>query len=144
MPLQKPIYTTPQDAEQAFYDAIRRADLEAFMNVWAEDEEVICILPNGPRLSGYINVREAWRRIFDSGRRFNMDITQPVVLPGMLVTIHNVHEHIALLGDEEGHTAVILATNIYIRSAAGWRILVHHASLTLSGEDASEITKTLH
>ena len=27
------LYTTPEDAEDAFYDAISRADLDALMNV---------------------------------------------------------------------------------------------------------------
>ena len=143
MPLQKPFFSTPQDAENAFYDAIRRADLEAFMNVWAEDEEILCILPSGPRLAGYMNIREAWRRIFESGRRFAITISQPVTLQGMLVTVHNVHESIALTGNQEGQTAPILATNIFIRSAVGWRILVHHASPT-QGEAESQVAKTLH
>lgn len=143
MPLQKPIYATPQDAENAFYDAIQRADLDAFMNVWAEDEEILCILPSGPRLSGYANVREAWRRIFDSGRRFAITVSNAVSLPGMLVTVRNVHESITLIGGKEGQAAPILATNIFIRSAVGWRLLVHHASPTLA-ETETEVAKTLH
>jgi len=146
MPLQKPFFATPQDAENAFYEAIRRADLEAFMAVWAEDEEVICVLPSGPRLAGYANVREAWRRIFESGRRFVITLSQPLVLNGMLVSVHNVHEQIGVSGvsgGEGGQTAPILATNVFIRSAVGWRILVHHASPT-QGEPAGEISKTLH
>ncbi|MCX7168975.1 MAG: nuclear transport factor 2 family protein, partial [Proteobacteria bacterium] len=39
----KTIFPTPQDAEAAFYDALERADLEALMAVWAEDEEIVCI-----------------------------------------------------------------------------------------------------
>ncbi len=143
MPLQKPIYATPQDAENAFYEAIQRADLEAFMNVWAEDEEILCILPSGPRLTGYANVREAWRRIFDSGRRFTIATSNPVTLPGMLVTVRNVHESITLTGGKEGQTAPILATNIFIRSAVGWRLLVHHASPT-QAQTETEVAKTLH
>ena len=34
------------------------------MAVWAEDEEVWCVHPGGPRLSGIDKVRESWRRIF--------------------------------------------------------------------------------
>ncbi|MBP9713124.1 MAG: nuclear transport factor 2 family protein [Sterolibacterium sp.] len=149
MPLQKPIYTTPQDTENAFYEAIRRADLDAFMNVWAEDEEIICILPNGPRFSGYSNIREAWRRIFNSGRRFSMEVSNRLVMPSMLVTVHNVLETICMLdapqepGQGGGQSTPILATNIYIRSATGWRLQAHHASLTSSGND-TETTQTLH
>ena len=37
------ILTTPDDAEEAFYDAIARADLDALMNLWAEDEEIVFV-----------------------------------------------------------------------------------------------------
>ena len=33
------IFPTAQDAENAFYEALERCDLEAMMAVWAEDEE---------------------------------------------------------------------------------------------------------
>lgn len=143
MPLKKPIYATPRDAEQALYDAMNRADLDAFMNVWAEDEEVLCILPNGPRIAGYASIRETWRRILEEGQRFTISIANVHALPGMLVTIHNVHETIALSGDKNAPAVLVLATNIFIRSPVGWRLLVHHASPTLAVPDG-DIAKTLH
>lgn len=147
MPLKKPIYTTPQDTENAFYEAIRRADLDAFMSVWAEDEEIICILPNGPRFSGYTPIREAWRRIFNSDQHFTIEVSQRMVMPNMLVTVHNVLEIISMLDETpekgSGKVTPILATNVYIRSAAGWRLLVHHSSLTTPGPD-SDSNQTLH
>lgn len=143
MPLKKPIYATPRDAEQALYEALNRADLDAFMNVWAEDEEVLCILPNGPRIIGYASIRETWRRIFEEGQRFTISVANAHALPGMLVTIHNVHETIALSGNKNAQAVLVLATNVFIRSAVGWRLLVHHASPTLAMPD-EDIAKTLH
>ena len=46
-------FPTSQDAENAFYDALERADLDAMMAVWAEDEEIVCVHPTGPRLAGH-------------------------------------------------------------------------------------------
>ena len=43
------IFPTAQDAENAFYEALERADLEAMMSVWAEDEEIVCVRPAGIR-----------------------------------------------------------------------------------------------
>ncbi|HXZ95937.1 MAG TPA: nuclear transport factor 2 family protein, partial [Burkholderiales bacterium] len=56
------IFPTPQDAEAAFYEAFESADLDAMMAVWAEDEEVVCVHPSGPRLTGIAQVRESWRQ----------------------------------------------------------------------------------
>ena len=35
------------EVEAAFYDALHRADLEALMALWADDEEIVCIHPGG-------------------------------------------------------------------------------------------------
>ena len=61
------IFPTAQDAENAFYEALERADLERMMAVWAEDEEIVCVHPGGPRLTGQDQVRESWRQIFAGG-----------------------------------------------------------------------------
>ena len=43
--------------EEAFYDALRRGDFAAMMAVWADDEDVICVHPSGPRHVGIEAVR---------------------------------------------------------------------------------------
>jgi ketosteroid isomerase-like protein len=60
---KKPIFTSPQEAETAFYEALERGDLEAMMSVWSEDEEIVCVHPGGARLTGYALVREAWHHV---------------------------------------------------------------------------------
>jgi ketosteroid isomerase-like protein len=142
MPAHKPLYTTPQDAEAAFYDALERADLDAMMAVWAEDEEIVCVLPGGPRLVGYAAVREAWRRVFAGGRRLTIALSHQVYLAGMLLSVHSLHEHLGLTSGE-GQTAPVVVTNVYVRGALGWRLLAHHAS-PAPPDMPGETTKTLH
>ena len=72
------ILTTPDDAEEIFYDAIARADLDALMNLWAEDEEIICIHPGGQPLSGHHAIRESWQQIFASNPHFRVHIQRSV------------------------------------------------------------------
>ena len=66
--VQKALFPTPQDAEAAFYEALTKGDLEAMMAVWADDDEVYCVHPNGARVTGVDQVRESWRQIFASGQ----------------------------------------------------------------------------
>ena len=51
-PRTRKLFPTPDDAEAAFYDAFERGDLAAMMVVWAEGEDVVCVHPSGPRLTG--------------------------------------------------------------------------------------------
>ncbi|MCX7897761.1 MAG: nuclear transport factor 2 family protein [Rhodocyclaceae bacterium] len=124
---QKPIFISPQEAENAFYDALERGDLDAMMEVWSEDEEILCIHPGGMRLSGYAMVREGWRRIFASGSRLLVERMALTAIPGPFVTVHSLIEQITLRG-EKHLAAPVVATNIYQRGAYGWRMIVHHAS----------------
>ena len=121
------IFPTAQDAENAFYEALERGDLEGMMAVWAEDEEIICVHPGGPRLSGPDEVRSSWARIFSAGAGPRVHITQQVAVTAMMIAVHSVHENFTIEGDARAQVPVI-ATNVYLRTAAGWRMIVHHAS----------------
>jgi uncharacterized protein (TIGR02246 family) len=120
------IFPTAQDAENAFYEALERGDLEGMMAVWAEDEEIICVHPGGPRLSGQDEVRSSWAKIFAGEARARVQIGEQVAVTGMMIAVHSVHERFVVEGQQA--PVPILATNVYLRTAAGWRMIVHHAS----------------
>jgi len=124
------IFPTAQDAENAFYEALERCDLEGMMAVWAEDEDVICVHPGGPRLTGQDQIRESWAQIFAAGPRARVHITNQVAISGMMLAVHSVHENFAIEGQRRGDAVPVpvVATNVYLRTAAGWRMIVHHAS----------------
>lgn len=121
------IFPTAQDAENAFYEALERADLEGMMAVWAEDDDVVCVHPGGPRLTGQDQVRESWSRIFAAGTRARVHISNQVAISGMMIAVHSVHENFTVESDP-GPRPPVLATNVYLRTAAGWRMIVHHGS----------------
>jgi len=121
------IFPAAQDAENAFYEALERADLEAMMAVWSEDEEIVCVHPGGQRLAGQEQVREAWRQIFAGGQNMRVQVTQQVVASGMMVAVHSVHENITVAGEQRARPPMV-ATNVYLRTPAGWRMAAHHAS----------------
>ncbi len=124
---KKPIFTSPQEAEAAFYEALERGDLDAMMNVWAEDEEIVCVHPGGPRLAGYALVREGWRRIFAGGTRLKVQLLALSTVHSPFAAVHSIIEQIAVVGQKH-LAAPVVATNVYIRGALGWRMIVHHAS----------------
>ena len=125
--MKKSTFPTPQDAESAFYEALEAADLEAMMEVWAEDEEIVCVHPGGHRLAGFEQVRGSWAEIFGSGQRLKVHISNQVVLSGMMLAIHSVHENILVQGESRAR-APITATNVYLRTGGGWRMILHHGS----------------
>ncbi len=126
MPSQK-IFASPQDVEAAFYEALERCDIDTMMAVWAEDEEVVCVHPGGPRLIGYTMIREAWQRIFANGRKLQVRLSQQKTVTTPFAVVSTLLEHIASL-DDGNLSAPVAATNVYVRGPLGWRMVAHHAS----------------
>ena len=121
------IFPTAQDAEAAFYEALERADLELMMAVWSEDEEIVCIHPGGARLVGQDQVRDSWRQIFAAGARARLHVAQQVAIAGPMFAVHSVQENFSVPGEKRALQPVA-ATNVYVRTAAGWRMIMHHGS----------------
>jgi ketosteroid isomerase-like protein len=120
-------FATAAEAEAAFYEALERGDLEAVMAVWATDEEVICIHPGGPRIEGYDAIRDSWRQVFSQGNRLRFRLTDLQCFDGMLYSLHVVCEWVAEASNPSQSTPVF-ASNAYLLTDRGWRMVLHHAS----------------
>ena len=136
------IFASPQDVETAFYEALAAGDLDAMMQVWSEDEDIVCIHPGWPRLSGYAEVRESWRRIFANDARMTLHISQQQQCVTPFAVISHVLERFGQEG-EENLSAPVAATNIYTRGALGWRMVAHHAS-PVPPDSVDSTPKVLH
>ena len=126
-------FTTPQEAEQAFYEAFQRADLDALMAVWAEDDDVFCVHPGGARLSGLAAIRESFRQIFRAGANMRFQLRGVQQIRGGLLAVHSVYEYITLVGERRQADPVI-ATNVYANAGGGWRMIGHHGSPVANAE----------
>ena len=59
---------SPDDVEAQFYEALREADIDKLMALWADDDEVFCVHPGGPRVVGPRAIRVAFEAMFSNGR----------------------------------------------------------------------------
>lgn len=127
MAKMRKLLDTSEDTEAAFYDAIGRADIDALMTLWADEEDIICIHPGAARLVGHAAIRASWEAMFERGgvmiRPRQLRVTQNV-----MTAVHNVVEEINR--DDAAHQDIhIVATNVYLKTPQGWRIVSHHASV---------------
>ena len=123
---EAPLYTTPEEAEKAFYHAFEQADIQAMRQVWGAHDEIECIHPLGPRLTGEA-IFEAWEEMFRSRQRLAFHIAEHRRLDSDQLAVHVVTENI-LFTEGGANPLKILATNVYRRTPQGWRIVLHHAS----------------
>ena len=121
------LMASPEDAEAQFYEALRDGDLDRVMAVWADDEDVICVHPGGARVIGPQAVRAAFEAIFANGNIVvHPEHVQRVLAMGSAV--HSVLERIDVVTEEGPRTGWIVATNVYVKTSQGWRMVAHHAS----------------
>jgi ketosteroid isomerase-like protein len=132
-----PIFTSAEDAEKAFYEAIGRGDVDALMSAWADDEEIVCIHPTGQRLTGSAAIHDSWQTIFANNPRFTVHTKSKVKWESVLLAVHSVVETL-YLGDEMTPHGPMLTTNVFLRGANGWRLLSHHSSAAASASEGVE------
>lgn len=119
--------SSPDEAERHFYEALQQADLERFLAVWSDDEEVTCVHPGGPRLIGLSAIRASFGEMFNNGP---VDVRAEKVyrLQTHFTAVHSVLECVQVLTEQGRQTAWVISTNVYLKTTLGWRLVAHHAS----------------
>jgi ketosteroid isomerase-like protein len=136
---------TADDIEAAFYEALQKGDIDKLMACWADEDDIVCVHPGGPRLVGLGAIRAAFDAMFSNGsiRAWPERVRK---VESMASVMHNVLERIEVLTDGGPATAYVLATNVYHRTGQGWRMVAHHASPGTQNEaqEVNEAPPVLH
>ena len=119
--------SSPDDVEQQFYEALQNGDIEALMAVWADDDDIFCVHPGGPRVVGPVAIRAAFESIFSNGS-VNAQAERVRRVQGPACAVHSVLEQVRVMTAEGMQSAWVIATNVYMQTARGWRLAAHHAS----------------
>ena len=130
------------DIEAAFYEALQTADIEKLVACWADEDDIVCVHPGGPRLIGMGAIRAAFDAMFSNGsiRAWPEGVRK---IESLASSVHNVRERIEVLTDQGPREAYVIATNVYHKTPQGWRLVAHHASPgTL--QESPEISETPH
>ncbi|MEQ1684425.1 MAG: nuclear transport factor 2 family protein [Burkholderiaceae bacterium] len=126
-PKPMPPLASPDEIEQQFYEALQRGDIERLMAVWSDDEDISCVHPGGPRVVGAGAIRAAFDAMFANG---TIDARPEKVrrLQTHSCAVHSVLEQVRVMTEEGPQSAWVIATNVYVKGAQGWRLVAHHAS----------------
>ena len=133
------------DIESAFYEALQTADIERLMACWADDDEIVCVHPGGPRVVGVGAIRATFDAIFSNGsiRAWPEQVRKVEALASV---VHNVLERVEVMTEAGPAQAYVLATNVYHKTAQGWRMVAHHASpgSQTEAQEINESPQVLH
>ena len=118
-------FATASEAEAVFYGSIEAGDLDMLMQVWADDDGIICIHPGGERLAGREAIRRSWKAILGNAANIRFVLTDEKITGDEELVVRNLRENIEL---QDGSRGVMLATNIYRQVDGSWQLIMHHAS----------------
>lgn len=126
-PPKATLMASADDVEAQFYEALQQGDLARLMAVWADDDEVVCVHPGGARVVGAAGIRASFEAIFSAGGVPAVP-EQVRRLRSLGVAVHHLVERVPVPGEQGPTDAFVLATNVYVQTAQGWRMVAHHAS----------------
>lgn len=143
--MSQPIsFASPEEAENAFYEAIALGDADLLMQYWSEEEETVCVHPTGVRLTGILPIRESWRSIFDNARiRVQAELQSH--WQGSVIAIHHLSEVLYVEDDPSPH-GPLHVTHVFVLGPQGWRMAARHASAADDSQQAmaDAMPHTLH
>lgn len=135
----------PDDVEAQFYDALRSGDLVRLMACWADEDDIVCVHPGGPRLIGAGQIRASFEALFTRGTP-QLHVEDVHRVESLSSSVHSVIEKMTVELPDGPREGFVVATNVFHKTAQGWRLVAHHATPGAVGEapPRSESRQTLH
>jgi ketosteroid isomerase-like protein len=130
------------EANRAFYEALGSLDLARMDAVWLRADWVRCLHPGWELLVGWEEVRTSWADIFRSTTRMLISISRPLVHVAGDTAWVSCLQNVTSAHLEGLATAVIEATNIFVRRQGRW-LMVHHHTTPLPGQVPAGASNTV-
>ena len=129
-------------ANTALYDAFETGDIDLMGALWLDDDSggaVSCVHPGWAPVHGRASVLRSWSMIMANTAYIQFVLTDVQVDVRGDVAVVTCGENILTGMPETGEESVpglagghAVATNVFRRTPAGWRLWVHHASPVLA------------
>ena len=138
--------TTDVDAVTAanaeLYAAFEAGDVDRMEAVWDEANDVRCVHPGWPMLSGRARVLRSWSVIMANTSYIQFFLTGvEASVDGDLAVVTCEENILTAVEDADGglgESAKVVSTNVFRRRPQGWRLWVHHASPVLAPPGEAE------
>ena len=126
---------SPDDIEQAFYEALQRGDIQQLMACWAEEDDIVCVHPGGPRHIGPGAIRSVFESMFHNGS-VQAHPERVHKVHSLASAVHHLVERVEVMTPQGARQAYVIATNVYHKTPQGWRLVAHHASPGTANDSA--------
>ena len=119
------------EANGRFYAAFEARDLDAMSDLWAHDDDTVCVHPGWSPLRGWSAIGASWAALFDGPQQLQFIVTdEQVVVNGDSAWV-SCDENLLTTGA----SGVVAALNMFRRDGDEWRMVVHHGAPVMARGD---------
>jgi ketosteroid isomerase-like protein len=131
------------EANREFYRAFESLNIEEMEKVWAKNTDIQCGHPGWRVLRGWGPVMESWKRIFENTPSMQFTLTDVKVDVRGEIAWVTLYENLNSSIQGQDYSATILTTNMFLKTAEGWRMILHHGSSVSQPPDEDD-SSTVH
>ena len=116
------------EANRAFYRAFEAMDMDQMGQIWSQSDAAVCIHPGWEMLRGWPQIRESWRAIFANTGYMRFEPSEiDIHVLGDTASLSCVENIFTVIDGMTIHSRVA-CTNLFVRTDAGWQLMMHHGS----------------
>ena len=117
-----------QEANEGFYQAFNRGDLDSMKSVWAQNDFVTCIHPGWEVIRGFDGIIKSWENIFAGSENLEIKLSDiKVTGTGKMVWV-SCQENLFAMSQSGVQVSKVHATNLFEKVGDQWKMVLHHAS----------------
>jgi ketosteroid isomerase-like protein len=115
-------------ANEAFYRAFEKKDIEAMSVIWSQGTGSLCIHPGRNMLRGWREIELSWLQIFRNTKYLEIETEIIAVeIRDNVAYVILIEKLLQIVGGRSVQ-AQSMATNIFERMASKWYLVHHHGS----------------
>ena len=115
-------------ANEAFYRAFEKKDMDAMSGVWSKGTGSVCIHPGREPLRGWDSIRSSWEQIFRATSYLEIDLEIIATEVSENLASIVVKEKVRQISRGRSIQAQSMATNLYEKLGGKWYLIHHHGS----------------
>ncbi|GAB4184679.1 MAG: nuclear transport factor 2 family protein [Coleofasciculaceae cyanobacterium] len=115
-------------ANEAFYRAFEKKDMEAMSAIWSQGTGSRCIHPGRNVIQGWKDIRYSWEQIFKNTNYLEIETEIMTIEVRETIAYVIAMENVLQVSGGRRFNAESIATNIFERMASSWYLVHHHGS----------------
>ena len=116
------------EANQNFYNAFNKNDIELMIGIWLNDSASQCIHPGWDVLTGFENIMSSWQKIFASAQNLEIKLSHIEVTTSEDLAWVTCQENLFSIVSSGVQLSKVHSTNLFKNVNDEWKMILHHAS----------------